>query len=419
MKRRNNISKIVIWFVLFFTLVGCMDRQEIERQAYVVAIGLDKGEEEGTVRITYLISNPEYGSEQEGGGSTSEPPVEIISFEGNDVITARNKANAVVAKQISYDLLRTFIASEEFARDKNFIRWMYDATKDSDIRRDGRFIVSKENAFQFIQNNKPNLETRPHRYFDIILRRGIQSGLIPDGIFNHYFRITEADADLFLAIYGTSEEQENPKPASEGLNFKADEFSYEGNTNPVSLAGAAVFKEGRMIDTLTVNELRVSIFLNNELRATDMLATFQDPIDDTYRIATRVKKNKDSKITMDLKASPPNISVDIPLTVEVLTDHSMVNYATHKDKRDELKQYLEKELTKQIETFIKKTQKEYRDEPFNWSLEARKHFRTIPKYEAFKWREKYPDMQVDVKVDIEFGEFGRQSKLPNLEGVRD
>src|SRR5699024_5042796 len=126
------------------------------------------------------------------------------------LITARNRANTVIAKQISYDLLRTFVVSEEFARDENFIRWMYDATKDTDIRRDNRFIVSKEDAFQFIQKNKPNLETRPHRYFDIILRRGIQAGMVPDGIINHYFRIAEAEGDLFLAIYGTSEEPENP-----------------------------------------------------------------------------------------------------------------------------------------------------------------------------------------------------------------
>lgn len=311
------------------------------------------------------------------------------------------------------------IASEEFARDENFIRWAYDATKDTDIRRDNRFIVSKENASEFIQNNKPNLETRPHRYFEFILRRGIETGTIPDGILNHFFRITEAKADLFLAIYATSEEPDNPKPASDGLDFKADEFSYEGNTNPVVLAGAALFKEGRMIDTLTVKELRMTILLNNELQATDMLTTFQDPMDDRYRIATRINKTKDSIITMDLKKRPPTISVDISLQVEVLSDLSMANYAIHKDKREDLKQFLKKEMASQIENFIQKTQEKYHDEPFNWSLEARKQFLTIPEYEAFDWRETYPEMEVDVNINIEFGEFGRQSKLPDFNEVKE
>lgn len=68
MKRLNNIGKIGILLVIVLTLTSCVERQEIERQAYVVAIGLDKGEEEGTVKITYLISNPEFGSQPQGGG---------------------------------------------------------------------------------------------------------------------------------------------------------------------------------------------------------------------------------------------------------------------------------------------------------------------------------------------------------------
>jgi len=44
---------------------------------------------------------------------------------------------------------------------------------------------------------------------------------------------------------------------------------------------------------------------------------------------------------------------------------------------------------------------------------------TIPEFKKFGWMTTYPEMDVDITVDITFGEFGRQSKMPKLEKVRD
>ena len=59
------------WLVVSFSLLlaGCYDMSETDKRAYVVRIGLDKGEEEGSVKVTYLISNPEVGSQQSGGNT--------------------------------------------------------------------------------------------------------------------------------------------------------------------------------------------------------------------------------------------------------------------------------------------------------------------------------------------------------------
>ena len=54
-----------------------------------------------------LIANPEVGSMQGGGGST-EKPREIITFDANDFITAKGTANAVISRDISYDLLKDY-----------------------------------------------------------------------------------------------------------------------------------------------------------------------------------------------------------------------------------------------------------------------------------------------------------------------
>lgn len=422
MKKQLQVNKVIhllVLFILLLSLTGCWDRNEIDKRAYVIAIGLDKAKNESDIKITYLISNPEFGSQIQGG-STEEPAQETITFETNDLVTARTTANAVVAKEITYDMLKVILVSEELAKDENFIRWMYDATKDIEIRRNISFVVTKEAPSKFIEKNKPKLETRPHKYFELMLQRGAEAGMSPESELYNYFRITEADAGLYLAAYATSEKTSGgSREAEDEDDLFAGQFHPEGKTNNTQFFGSAIFKEGKMIGKLTGEDTRLTIIMNDILNATDILTTFPDPFNKKYRLGARIVKKRNNEVNVNLEKTPGTIDVTIPLKIKILTDHSMVNYATSKEKRDVLKKYLEERLTEKFEELVKKTQEEYKAEPFAWSLYVRKQFLTIPEYKDFDWMKSYPDMKVSIKVNIQFGEFGRQGELPNLEKMRD
>lgn len=418
MKKPKLVLKLVCLIILLLTLSGCWNQSQIEERAYVIAIGLDQAEDDSRIKITYLIANPEYGSQVQGGG-TKEPPLQTISFVSDDITTARNSANAVIAKEITYDLLQVMVVSEKFAKDKDFIRWMYDSTKDPEIRRDVHLIVTKEKATEFFKNNNPKLITRPHKYFEMALSRGIETGMLPSSELIQYFRITEVDGGLFLAIHGTTQNNEDNEQGRDNDNFTAGEFQFEGKTNQTNFAGSAVFKEGRMIGKLSADETRVSIVLNPTLNASDILTTYQDPFNEKYRIAARVNKKEKNKVKMNLKADTPTIDVTIPFEIEVLSAHSMTDYEKNISKRNKLKKSIEKELKRKIEKFVKKTQEKFKGEPFGWSLIARKEFSTIPAYEEFDWMKTYPEMKVNINVNVTFGQFGRQSEVPNLKEIRD
>ncbi|KZE69034.1 hypothetical protein AWM68_01840 [Fictibacillus phosphorivorans] len=409
------LVKSILSLFLLVSLSGCWDQTEIDMKAFVVGIGLDKGKNE-KINVTYLIANPEYGSQQ-GGGSTNEPATETITFEANDLIASRNLANTVIAKEISYDLLSVLIVSKELASDKNFIRWMYDTTKDREIKRNTPLLITEEEASKFIEENDPKLETRPHKYFELMFEHGTETGLIPKSDLIKYFRITEADADLFLAVFGTNKHRGGGKKGDGYLI--AGEFQTKGKTNKTNLLGSAVFKEGRMIGKLTGEETRISLLLNDTADLPDYLTTFPDPFNKKFRVTTKIVKKGKNKIDMLYENGTPTLKVNVPLTIEVLTDHSMTNYGKNKVKRDRLKAYLTTRITDKINRLVTKTQKEFKGEPFGWSLQARKNFLTIDEYEKFDWMKTYPNMNIDISVDIRFGEFGRQSELPKLERVRD
>ncbi|MCH1627373.1 Ger(x)C family spore germination protein [Ferdinandcohnia quinoae] len=417
MKRIQNLNKILPFIILTFLLTGCWSQKEIDKSAYVIGIGIDKSEQQGKIKVTYLISNPEVGSTQEGG-NTNEPPQEIITIEANSIIDSRDVANAVVAKEITYDILDVIIVSEELAKEKDFIRWIYDTTKDREIRRDTKLIITKENASEFITRNKPKLETRLHKYFEILLNHTNNIGLVPKSELHTFFRITESGADLFLAIYATTIKEEHIERKDDD-SLIAGELKVEGNTNPTQFLGSAVFKNGQMIAKLSAEETRLSQLLNKAMIKADFLTSFPDPFMKKSMITAKIQQISQPEVKIDVTKKPPSIAATIPLEVEILTDHAMINYAKNRDKRDDLKKYLKNRIEEKYVKLIKRTQDDFKGQPFGFSLPARKYFLTIPQFEAYDWMHSYPDADVKVSVDITFGEFGRQSELPSYGGIRD
>ena len=65
--------------------------------------------------------------------------------------TAKSTANVVISRQISYDLLKVIVVSEELAKDPKFVTWIYDALRDREIRLDTYLAVSKEKPSEYFQ----------------------------------------------------------------------------------------------------------------------------------------------------------------------------------------------------------------------------------------------------------------------------
>src|SRR5690625_1336095 len=258
---RNKMNKGIVLFTCLLLLSGCWDQEQIDHKAYVIAIGLDKVEQEGQIKVTYLIANPEFGPEQQSGASG--PPRRILTFIVDDIVTAKDVANTLTSKIITYDILSYIFVSEKLAQEENTIRWMYDFSKDMDVRRDANLVITKEETGDYFEKNKPTFEQRPHKYFELAIENSVNTGMIPDDSqLLYYYRITEASEDLFLAMYSTTEANEAP-PKREEDDFTAGELHVEGQGNKTQFAGSAVFKHGKMIGKLTGSETRLSILLNN------------------------------------------------------------------------------------------------------------------------------------------------------------
>ncbi|SOC45023.1 spore germination B3/GerAC like protein [Ureibacillus acetophenoni] len=172
-----------------------------------------------------------------------------------------------------------------------------------------------------------------------------------------------------------------------------------------------------MIGTLTGEETRLTILLNETLKMGEIYTTYSDPFFPQYRISVRLMKREKNDVKIDLTGYTPTIDVTVPLYLDILSIHSMETF--NNGKIEQLKIHIEEELQKKMSKLIKRTQEEFKGEAFGWSLIARKKFLSRPDYEKFDWMKSYPDMKVNVKVNVFIGTFGEQSKLPDLNEVRD
>ncbi|WP_409250809.1 Ger(x)C family spore germination protein [Bacillus sp. SCS-153A] len=408
---------LIIIICILSLLSGCYDKKELEEKAYVVAIGIDKAKKKNQYFITFQIANPEVGSSV-AGGDVQEEPQENVTLLANDFLTARNTANSFITREISVDHTRALIISEEMARSEDFIRVMQEIVRSSELRRGIALVVTKERASEFIENNKPTLETRPHKYYQFMLNRARETGIIPEGDVHRFFQITEGDAGVFLASYATTETV-GSSHASED-EYEAGEIPQVGG-NKTQFMGSAVFKEGKMIDILNGQETRIALILDPSTHLKDVLATYEDPLAEGFKIAARfIKKEKNDVDIQYHKEKPTVLKVTVPFEIEVLSVPSLIDYSNDRDKREKLRKKVEETLNEKANELVKKAQENYGTDPFYWSLYIRRFFPTIKDYEEGDWNHKiFPNAQIEVRYELKEITFGKLSKNSNLGEVRD
>jgi spore germination protein KC len=423
METMRKIAIIILGWGIIFLLTGCWDRKELEQMSYTIAIGLDVPdnvnlEEKQAVDVTFQFANPKLNIKG-APGQEENPERNIVTLTAPDFVTAKNMANSFVTRQISFSHAKVIVVSEELARTDIFYRFVGSALKEREFRRETSIIVTREKASEFIKKNKPESQIRAHKYYEFIIDRSVETGLVPESTINRLLAITDGDADLFLAINGSIGKKNNGHEFKEEDQYLAGSIPKQGG-NPVQLIGSAVFKEGKMIAKLTGEETRSALILDNTSKVEDMYVSYQDPLNNKYKVACRLKKKTSTKVKVKLRKGPPVINVMVPVEIEVLSTPSMENYAEDLEKQRILKEKIENELKSNLSTLVKKTQNEFKSDPFYWSLYVRPLFSSTKEYEKWDWTDKnYPYATVNIMVDVEIVGFGKQMKESEMEKVRD
>ncbi len=151
--------------LLCLTLCGCYDGSEIEEQAYIIALGIDKGENTA-YKYTFQISNPlesgiSTGSKKEEKGDSAEKDsnktVNNITIEADNYYLAGNKLKSILSKDFDISHIKLIVFSFDAASDDALAHSEL-LLREREVRPSTNVCLTKS-AEEFLNNVKPSLRS--------------------------------------------------------------------------------------------------------------------------------------------------------------------------------------------------------------------------------------------------------------------
>ncbi|MEM5011220.1 Ger(x)C family spore germination protein [Niallia taxi] len=380
------MKKIILFHVLLAMLLllgACSGKREISDLALVMAVGIDKGEKEGTVKVTAQVARPADARGQTGAPSgQSGEAVWSVETEGESIFEAIRQMSSFSSRRVFWAHNFIIVINEEVA--KEGIGDVIDFfTRNPELRMRTWVAVTPQTASEVI-STVTSLEIIPGEALAKLFRYTTISNKAPRTVI----------MDVLSAYLSESTE-----PLLARLDFEKSKIDNKApdkgaQANQVVLAGAGVFKEDKLVGILKPEELRgVLIFtekIDSGVAVVDCPDNSNAPLSvELTNQSFEVKpKYKDGNISYDA-AFEANIRVVEAGCALDLSDEKQVK---------KLESSVEKELSSQINTTVTKIQKDYKSDV----LELGKVFQNKYPYEwkhyASSWEEIFPKVKINLQV---------------------
>lgn len=381
--------------IMIFTLPllsGCWDSLDIEKRATVLALAIDKAEqEEDDMGITYLKDNADIegkdlirltaqiavpgriplGPQTGGGGGESENPVWVLSVVGSSLDAALLNLQQELADPIFLGHLRVIIVSEEIAKE-GINRFNDYLRRQPEIRRTSWLAISEEKAANYMKV-APELERVPALYLIRTLENTVRLGKFPKNPIALFWRVhTSKGQDAYLPYL----------VIKKGSN--------------INLEGLAYFKGNSMKGVIKPIEIGLLMAIINEGKGG--YGAFYKIPGTNKRVLLRAMK-RDSKIKSTIKNGVPEFFIKVQYQNEVdESDKAKINDPKMIQK---LEHIFNEEVKEAFDNLIKKMQEEESDifgfgeyirakHPIYW----RENVKT-----SENWHEIYKDLNIQVEVE--------------------
>jgi spore germination protein KC len=404
------IKSIIIFITVSFLLTACYDSREIDSEVYSLTIGIDKGNNYNNILLT--IQYPSYkgsgGSSGAGEAPTSKDSdsydtgevggTVVTSVEAPSILGGLDMLNTSVPRKISLTQTKILVFSEDYAK-SGVSDSIASLARFRDTRRNMKVLVCKGKAQDFIKESKPAIGDSLSKSMDMLLTQSFNTGYSADESFHKFYQKLLSPYESAIATYsglnnGNIVTDPNSESALDDTSSIAGRIPRKGG-NKWELAGSAIFKGDKMVGTLNTEETRYFLILTNNFH--NGVYTIDD--------------NKGSIITMDIhpgrkiesnstfKNGVPYINLYINLEADVNSIQGVINYL-QPDKLSYLNEKIKQNIDNSIKDLIVKTQKEFQSDIFGFGHKISKNFKTIPEWEAYKWNERYPNLIVEIKLDV-------------------
>lgn len=404
MKKHNllkGISILLLLVFILFSFTGCSSNSNnIDKLAYVVALGFDVGDT-SPLKLSFQISIPSSGSESSSGSSSQSSDVIVNSIECNSINSGINLMNSYISKKINLSHCKVVVFSEELAY-QGLSEFVYALINDIEVAPSTNIVISKCDAKSFLENAKPTTESLSARYYEIAPTSSEYTGYTTNARIGTFFsRLADTFSDPY-AILGSINNSETQQSGTQNTNRYNQDSNYTAGQTPIESTktnienmGIAVFSGDKMVGELNGSETISHLIVTSQLDT--CVITIPSPFDETESIDLQLEMDKDTKNSVELINSSPFITTDVHLKATILSmneGHDYLNDENLKVLQDFANSYLEQNISE----YLYKTAKELQSDIVGFGKYVVPHFLDWDDWIDYNWLSNYPNSFFSVHV---------------------
>lgn len=335
---------------VIFLFSSCYDSTEVDDMAYILAIGIDIGENNDNL-YTFQAAVPlNISSGIETGFESSEESVTLQNFEisAPNLYSAINTANQKITKEINISHCKLILFSKEFA--KHSLEAQLSAIiQNPNFRPTVLVAIADNTAQKYLNEISSPFELNPARYYDMFLGKDYS----PQSFTAHLYDFEKSNT---VAVPLITEDKK--------INTSiVQNFIQKGTLNT---------EETIALNMLTGNFKNGYLTVNNSLPAINL------------------SQDSAPKIKIDTHTKNPEIYIKLSFYG---TPTSLINDTQAFDK--EIKNYIKNSC----EALLKKSAEEFDADIVNLEKNIRLNFHTIKDFENYDWIKKYKYAKFYINVE--------------------
>lgn len=392
-KVRKIFAIIILALLLVISTTSYYGIKGIDNLAYVVAIGLDVGNQEN-LRLSLQISIP---NSSEGSSSSSQSSSVVVdSIESPSINTGINLFNSYLGKEVNLSHCKVLVISEELAA-KGISEYLYTLTNDIHFRNDSNIIISKCDAKSFLEYSAPALDKVSARYYEIAPTSSEYTGYTESTVINEFFASLTDSYSSPVAVLGSIN-----TGASQGSGTSSSSYYTAGQT-PISgepgveTMGLAVFNEDKLVGELNGFESICHLIISNKLKNAQI--RIPSPIEELDYIDLNIELDKNTQSSVYLVNSTPYITSKIKINAKMQSMNGNIDL-NDDEVTSKIEQVASDFLKTNISNYLYKTSKNLHADIDSFGLYASKYFSTTSQWEEYDWLSHYKDAFFEVNVDF-------------------
>lgn len=377
-----NIKKVLIiflsLFIVSFSLSAPYSTRNIDKLAYVIALGLDIGNS-NTLKLSVQLAKPSNGS----SGSSGRAYEKIVnSVECASIETGISLLNSYISRRLDLSHCKAIVISEKLAH-KGVSEYMYTLLSSPRTSPHASIIISKIPSEDFLNIASPELEDLPSRFYEITLASNEYTSYTQNVTLINFFSDCVDSFKNPVATLGSS----SSLPISPADNIEN--------------IGLAVFKNDILVGELNAEESILHMMVSNKLKSCTI--SIPNPIGDSESINLSIKLAHNTKNSVSLVNGTPFISSVVKINAKIESATQKSSYGNSSYYSNENIQLIEEScnqyLKKALNDYLYKTAKEYNCDIDGFGKYAVKYFPTIKDWQDYNWLDNFQNSTFNVSIE--------------------